>query len=129
MVWLSLAMLMAASSIAAFGTAFSQIGPASGNIELQGMLTTLFAGADSIGEGGSRAAVFRVPAGVANVTSEEAGAGWHTLRFSYGNATYSRTLPYEVVFMPRNLLEAPGDHRVKISRNGGVLLVEETGKG
>lgn len=127
MVWITLAMLMAIASIAAFGAGFSQVRPAAGNMELQGMLTTLFANADSIGEGGSRIARFTIPPGLGNSSVEEAGAGWHLLSFSYGNATYNRTFPYELVFAPRNLLETPGEHVVRMSRNGGVLIVEEIG--
>ncbi len=125
MVWISLAMLMAIASISAFGVGFSQIRPAAGNMELQAMLTTLFANADSIGEGGTRIARFTIPPGLGNSSVEEAGAGWHAMSFSYGNATYNRTFPYEVVFAPRNLLEIPGEHVVRMSRNGGVLIVEE----
>lgn len=127
MVWISLAMLMAVASIVAFGGGLSQMRPAAGNMELQAMLTTLFANADSIGEGGTRIARFRVPAGVGNVSVEDTGTGWHTLRFSYGNSTYNRTLPYELVFAPRNLFEIPGEHAVRMSRNGGALIVEEIG--
>jgi hypothetical protein len=121
--WLSISALMAVFSASAFARGAAEATAMKEKIELSDVLTELFGSMDSLGEGGERTILLRVPPGITglNVSYDEFGEG--TVSFQFRKAVYVRSVGYRTVFRQPNPLEDGGTKLVKIERIGGTVIV------
>jgi len=127
LMWLSLAVIMALAAAVAFTDGLASAEEAKSNMELTGVLTTLFNAMDSVNEGSVRMVKVGIPAGIGDVRVSPDGYGGSGLSFTFRGANYTRSLPYRAAFSSPNPLYANGTRLLRVEKHSGTVIVSGVG--